>query len=290
MLTKQRARHTAHGRMLKARIVTAAVLLGIFLSALFFLPTELFAVPIGFAVAVGSLEWAVLAKVTGWKAMGFAALCTGLFASMVWILKAMDPAQPLVASLYALATVFWLFVAPLCIAGALRFKSARSALAIGVVVVVPAGLSIISLHFIGPGALLLILTLIWTADTAAFFAGRAFGRHKLAPTISPGKTWEGAAGALVATLIFAAVSAVSWAPLSIMVHEYGWLPYLALTGFLCVLSIEGDLFESLVKRQAQAKDSGTLLPGHGGMLDRIDSITSTLPVATLMFYVHGKLA
>lgn len=287
ILARRRARPAAHGRMLKARIATAAVLLCVFLSALFFLPTTLFAGLIALAVAVGALEWAGLVNVTGWRAKGFAVVCTGLFASMIWIFRPFDPAQPLVASWFALASMFWLFAAPIWVVRGVRFKSVALALATGVAVVVPAGLSIVSMHFIDRGTLLLLLTFVWIADTAAFFTGRAFGRHRLAPAISPGKTWEGVAGAMVATLVFAAMCAAYWTPLNAVVREYGWLTYLCLTVFLCALSILGDLFESSVKRQAQAKDSGTLLPGHGGVLDRIDSITSTLPVIALLFHIHG---
>jgi phosphatidate cytidylyltransferase len=152
-------------------------------------------------------------------------------------------------------------------------------------VVIPAGLAMVSLHFLAPMALLQLLALIWMADSAAYFTGRAFGRHKLAPGISPGKTWEGVAGAFAGTLIYAIICAVATPAISGALHGVSWFAYLGIAVLLCALSIVGDLFESLVKRQAMVKDSGTLLPGHGGVLDRIDSITSTLPVATLIIYV-----
>ena len=130
-----------------------------------------------------------------------------------------------------------------------------------------------------------MLVLIWGADTSAYFIGRAFGRHKLAPAISPGKTWEGVAGAQVATLVYAVACVVISPSLQTMVQGGNWAPFLGVASLLCAISIVGDLFESLIKRQAMVKDSGTLLPGHGGVLDRIDSITSTVPVAALLFYV-----
>jgi phosphatidate cytidylyltransferase len=130
------------------------------------------------------------------------------------------------------------------------------------------------------------MALVWVADIAAYFAGRTWGRHKLAPTISPGKTWEGAAGALIGVLIYATVLGL-----------YGPARGEELPGFsqcvqmgmilllLTAVSIMGDLFESLAKRQAGVKDSSALLPGHGGVLDRIDSLTSTLPFAALVVVV-----
>ncbi len=276
--------------MLKARIATATVLLGIFLSALFMLPTSQFALLIAAVVAIGSHEWAILAKLGGWRAYAFSALCTGLFAAMIWGVQAIDPARSAVAFIYAVSALFWLVIVPAWMLRGIRFESIAVKLLIGVIVVVPTGLSIVSMHYVDPGIVLMLLGLVWIADTAAYFSGRAFGRHKLAPSISPGKTWEGAAGALVATASYAALCAWLWPPISGAVEEYGWLPYLSLGGLLCVVSIEGDLFESSVKRNAGAKDSGTLLPGHGGVLDRIDSITSTLPMAALIFYFFSRSA
>jgi phosphatidate cytidylyltransferase len=120
----------------------------------------------------------------------------------------------------------------------------------------------------------MVLILVWLADTAAYFVGSRWGRHKLAPGISPGKTWEGAAGGIAGALVYATgVALVRNEPLA---------SYLVVAALLAALSIIGDLFESAAKRQAEVKDSGTLLPGHGGIMDRIDSATATLPVAALL--------
>jgi phosphatidate cytidylyltransferase len=132
-----------------------------------------------------------------------------------------------------------------------------------------------------------VLGLVWVADTAAYLAGRAFGKRKLAPAISPGKTWEGAAGALVASVIYAIIWAQFDPGLSALVQGAAWLPYLAGAVLLCAVSIVGDLFESAAKRRAGVKDSGRLLPGHGGVLDRIDSATAALPVALLLMLATG---
>ncbi|MBP0122937.1 MAG: phosphatidate cytidylyltransferase, partial [Candidatus Nitrotoga sp.] len=123
-----------------------------------------------------------------------------------------------------------------------------------------------------------VMGLVWVADIAAYFGGRKFGRHKLAPTISPGKTWEGVISALLGVTVY--VLLVVWVrDLSMTrVVLFGIL----MASWMCVgLSVIGDLFESAVKRQAGVKDSGTLLPGHGGLLDRIDALTSTLPLVAM---------
>jgi phosphatidate cytidylyltransferase len=120
------------------------------------------------------------------------------------------------------------------------------------------------------------LILVWVADTAAYFAGRKWGRRKLAPSISPGKTWEGAWGGLAAAVAYAIICG------TFLLGTMGWPALVVAAAVLTAISIVGDLFESAAKRQAGVKDSGALLPGHGGILDRIDSATAVLPVAALL--------
>lgn len=270
--------------MLKERIATAIVLLGVFLAALFLLPTRQFAILVAVVVALGSFEWAALTKLARTGRYAYAAVATAIFATVVWGFQAIDPSRREVAMLYAPSAAFWLVFVPFFLARASAVRSKPLALVIGVLVVVPAGLSVVSMHSIAPHILLMLLTFIWIADIAAFFAGRAFGKRKLAPRISPGKSWEGALGALVATTIYAIICVMVLPQLSGVVKGGLWVACVGIAALLWALSVMGDLFESLVKRQAGAKDSGTLLPGHGGVLDRIDSITSTLPVAALLFY------
>jgi phosphatidate cytidylyltransferase len=131
-----------------------------------------------------------------------------------------------------------------------------------------------------------LLLVVWLADIGAYFAGKALGRHKLAPSISPGKTWEGAIGGWVAVIVIGALAAATgfYAPtvFTALVAHLGWVrAFIALT-VLVVFSVVGDLFESLLKRQAGVKDSSGLLPGHGGVLDRIDALLPVLPIALLM--------
>jgi phosphatidate cytidylyltransferase len=142
----------------------------------------------------------------------------------------------------------------------------------GWVVLVPASLALATLE---PRRLLAVLALVWVADSAAYFVGRAWGRHKLAPSISPGKTWEGALGGVAGALVWAIICRSVF-------EDAAWPAYLAAAALLAAASIVGDLFESAAKRRAGVKDSGTLLPGHGGILDRIDSATAVLPLAALL--------
>jgi phosphatidate cytidylyltransferase len=182
------------------------------------------------------------------------------------------------------AAAFWIGAVPPWLRAGVDAKRRARLLAAGVVVLVPAGLATAALP---PRYLLMALGLVWVADSAAFFAGSAFGRRKLAPSISPGKTWEGVAGGAVASAIYAIIWATLDAGLQARVQGEIWIPFLAGALMLCALSVVGDLLESALKRQAGAKDSGRLLPGHGGVLDRIDSATATLPAALLMLRAMG---
>jgi len=132
---------------------------------------------------------------------------------------------------------------------------------------------------VNPYVLLVIISTIWLADSAAYFAGKQFGRHKLAPAISPGKTWEGVAGALLAVAAYAAALKLSGAVATWWVLPGLWV--------VTIAGIYGDLFESFFKRRANLKDSGQFLPGHGGLLDRVDGVIPALPIGMcLLFWFH----
>lgn len=264
--------------MLAVRTLTAVALLAVFLAAVLFLDRVYLAVVAGAVVASGAYEWALLVRMQGGTAILYATVCTAIYAAIAafsWPIAA--SAAPILAIL-VVALVFWALAAPLWLARGMQSSSQLLLSAAGIVVLVPAGLAMVAL----PAWLMLaILGLVWISDTAAYFVGRAFGRHKLAPTVSPGKTIEGAVGAIVASVAYAAILAAAMPAIGAHVKGLAWVLYAGAAVALCVLGIVGDLFESLAKRHAGVKDSGKLLPGHGGVLDRIDSACAALPVGAL---------
>ncbi len=261
---------------LARRVLTALLLLGAFLATLFLLDSRVFAVLVAAVLAIAAHEWTRLSGLGARTATACAVAFGGVFALVA---LAGDPGASWRAWTYAGAAVFWMVLAPLWLQVGIRSAPRGVLAAAGLALLAVAGLAAISLP---PLLLFLVLGLVWIADTAAYFAGKAFGRHRLAPSISPGKTWEGVAGAFAATLAYAIIFAAPGAPLVPYARQAGWAGYLGAVLLLCAVSVLGDLFESAVKRQAGVKDSGSMLPGHGGVLDRLDSILSTLPIATLL--------
>lgn len=267
--------------MLKARVITALVLLAGLLSALFLLPAIGWLVFSSVICTVAATEWASM--------LGFSTVMRRVYASL---LGALCLAAGLVAGLhqeatiapfalepiYAVGAIFWLLCVPFWLRGKWRLPGSAAAPVIGAVLLLPPSLAIAHLRLLSPWLLLGVMAAVWIADIAAYFAGRAFGKRKLAPSISPGKSWEGAYGAAIGVMLYGIACISYWGAVK---GAALLLVAVLLVGFTA-LSIIGDLFESLVKRQAGVKDSGTLLPGHGGVLDRIDSLTSTLPVVALI--------
>ncbi|MDD5175649.1 MAG: phosphatidate cytidylyltransferase [Sterolibacterium sp.] len=259
--------------MLKARIVTALILASGLLAALFLLP-RLGTVAVFIAVlSVAAWEWAGLLKAGGRERKLFglatAMLCAAIYASGM--------TTALLVALWAAAVVFWLLLVPLWFRCRWALHADTMGFLVGWLLLIPSWAGMVTLHERSPWLLLAALALIWVADIAAYFSGRAFGRHKLAPSISPGKTWEGAAGAAVAVLAYVVAVGSVTGQLRLLTAPQVLIAALALV-LLTAVSILGDLFESLAKRQAGLKDSSALLPGHGGVLDRIDSLTSALPL------------
>ena len=186
-----------------------------------------------------------------------------------------------------MAALFWLIVAPLWLANTWHPRSKWLLAVLGWLVIFPMGVALLSLREISPWLLLSFAAIVWVADIAAYFAGRRFGRHKLAPLISPGKTVEGVVGGMIGVVLFYFLWQAATSHLG--VKDESWVVMLkshsailfVLFVLLSLISVLGDLFESWMKRGAGMKDSSNLLPGHGGVLDRIDALTSTLPIAAL---------
>ena len=252
------------------RVLTAALLLAVFVPAVLWAPAWLWALLMAGVVGMAAYEWARLSHFPATAARAYAALLGLCAVALPYVLDAGWPAFQ--TGLILLAIGFWLLVAPLWLLGRWHAPQPFVRAAVGVVLLVPTWAALLYLHARGPGVLLGVMAIVWIADTAAYFAGRHFGRHKLAPAISPGKTWEGVAGAFAALALYAgALSLLAGMPLLSLFFVVSGLLY---------ISVLGDLFESWIKRVSGMKDSGHMLPGHGGVLDRIDALTSTLPIAT----------
>lgn len=278
--------------MLKQRVITAIVLLAILLPALFWPTPTPFIAAVLVLLAAGTWEFGRLnglsqaASVAA--AAGFAAACAG-----AWWLGL--PSRPL-PLLWLVVGLGWVILAALLLrAGVAGWPRLPRALRVagGIAVLVLAWLAAAQARVIGINFLLSILVLVWVADVAAYFAGRALGmkfaRRRLAATISPNKSWEGVWGGVLGVLALA----LAWtlADLAgdvrvpsvysvLALHSWWWLALGTL--FLALMSVAGDLLESLVKRSAGAKDSSRLLPGHGGVLDRVDALLPTLPLAMML--------
>jgi phosphatidate cytidylyltransferase len=268
--------------MLKTRVITAIVLLAVLLPITLFAPVGAFGALIGFVVVFAAWEWARLLKVGGAGPVAYA-----VFTALVLILSTFLGVAP--RGLFQMAAIFWVLAGPF----ALLRKPVLAAglwqvflLFAGIVVFVACWHALVAARTVGVAFVLSLLLVVWLADIGAYFAGKAFGRHKLALSISPGKTWEGAIGGWLAVMVIGSIAAATsiFAPtlFTAFVQQLGWIKALFALTVLVAFSVVGDLFESLLKRQAGVKDSSGLLPGHGGVLDRIDALLPVLPIALLV--------
>ncbi len=274
--------------MLKTRVITALVLLVLFLAALFWLSPFAWAVFAGVLVLPAAWEWGKLIKLRRLACGLYAVLVAAACASLYDLAQGNAPIgqfKPQTAA-YLVASLFWMVVVPLWLWHSWLPRSRWLAALTGLVVLVPTWLALVELRNLGPGVLLLLMSVAWISDSAAYFAGRRYGRRKLAPAISPGKTWEGVAGAVLAVSLYAALWSFAWHayfPQVLQSMRFGAFGMLLFLWLLTAIGIYGDLFESALKRRAGVKDSGALLPGHGGVLDRIDALTAVLPAAALVY-------
>jgi phosphatidate cytidylyltransferase len=269
--------------MLKQRIITAAILIPIFIVLLFKLPLHGFSLLTGLLVFWAATEWSLLMGMkTFWCRLIFPVITVAALVAVFYY-------PPLFYILHV-AIAWWICAFLLVVlypkASALWGKSMLLRGLMGLLTLVPCWLALNYIRYAENGSfiLLFLFIIIWGADIGAYFAGRAFGKHKLAPLVSPGKSWEGLLGALIATVI-----------LTLPVMFWYHMPYISLQAALLLtittvlFSVVGDLVESMLKRNVGLKDSGTLLPGHGGILDRIDSLTAAAPIFALGLIYMDKL-
>jgi phosphatidate cytidylyltransferase len=275
--------------MLKQRIITAIILFVLFLAAVFTLPEMGWTVLIAVIFCLAAAEWARLSKMTTNGVILYSAVTIILMLATLWLDNKMatgmaTEAMPLPHLLWYVASVLmWVLIVPALMISGWYPQNLWLMGLVGWVVLIPTGLAMLDLRSLSPWYLLGVMFVVWLADTAAYFSGRKFGKHKLAPSISPGKTWEGVLGALVFVTIY--VAAIGWGTGLIKTYLI-FVAVVIISWFWVALSVLGDLFESAIKRQAGVKDSGTLLPGHGGLLDRIDALTSTLPFVALVIILQ----
>jgi phosphatidate cytidylyltransferase len=266
--------------MLKARVITALVLIPCFIAALFFLPYQAWMLMMLVVATIACWEWTNMASfdAVSKKCYVVILISFGLIVSFADSLKLYQlHSMSLMLGLF-LSSLFWLFAVPLWLLSRKEIHSKILLAIVGYIVIIPTWFALVNLREISPWLLLAVMIAVWIADSAAYFAGKIYGKHKLAPLISPGKTWEGVVGAWLAVTVYGLIICLSFG--------YSYWFILGLWAIV-ILSILGDLLESLIKRHAGVKDSGNLLPGHGGVLDRIDGLTSTLPlVAGFVYFPH----
>jgi phosphatidate cytidylyltransferase len=275
--------------MLKARVMTALVLLGIFLPVLWLAPLIWLGALLALVITLASWEWwRLLFPNNKKRAISYAGIC--LLNLAAWVMYANMDA---VVVLLCMTVAFWVLMVPLIMKQSLEFDLAKWKwpLAISGLLILPAcWFALMHLRAISMTLFLSVLILVWTADIGAYFVGKSFGKNKLAIRLSPGKSIEGAIGGGVLVLIVAFLGSFVVDDMKLFQLNFfdflnqsiGWLGMIAVTILCFVMSIQGDLFESQLKRIAGVKDSSNLLPGHGGFLDRIDALLPVLPLAGLI--------
>jgi phosphatidate cytidylyltransferase len=270
---------------LATRVATAAVLVPGVLVALFALPPVGWAAFILIVAGIGAVEWS---KLVGMRVPWRAVFVGALVLAMLALLYAAPPVaggwpDAVLVAACGVATLFWLAIALPWVVKRWTPRSKVVLALAGAVVLVGTFVALVELQARSPWLVLAAMAIVWIADTAAYFAGRAFGKRKLAPLVSPGKTWEGVFGGLAAVAVYA-VALVPFARAAGYEGDVGPLAiaaWIALALGLALLSVLGDLYESWMKRVAGVKDSGRILPGHGGVLDRVDALLAAMPPAAL---------
>jgi phosphatidate cytidylyltransferase len=278
--------------MLKQRVITALVMLLVLLPALFYPSPLPFCGVALVLIAAGAWEWGRLVGYRGHVSLGLGAVCA-LMCLASWYAGWLDQKMPL---LWGLVGGLWVMLGAGMLGGGVTAWARIPRLVRllgGLLALWLAWLAVAQARVIGVNFLLSVMSLVWAADIFAYFAGRTWGgrfsRGKLAPSISPGKSWEGVWGGMVGVVALAYVwrwadagASVAVPSLFSLAYERGWWLMLIAALFMAAMSVVGDLVESLVKRSAGVKDSSGLLPGHGGVLDRVDALLPTLPLAMML--------
>ncbi len=283
--------------MLKQRVTTAIVMLLVLLPAMFYPSPEPFGAVACILICTAAWEWARLNQAPGWLSYTSALVC-GLICAVFWSQGALHLPFPAPGVWIGIGAV-WVFAATWALkGGVVQWSKINPTVRLvgGILMLAVAWLAVVQARRVGINFLLSVLVLVWVADIFAYFAGRAFGgrvaSQKLAPSISPGKSWEGVWGGMAGVILLSFVW--SWADVrlnaaapSLYSHllAKGWWLMLIAVVFLAAMSVAGDLVESLVKRSAGAKDSSNLLPGHGGVLDRVDALLPAVPLAMMLYSV-----
>lgn len=273
------------GNMLKQRVITAVLLLPVVIGSILLLSLEFFTLVWAAVMSVAAYEWLKLSGIQNrWLLLLSLIMLNGLFA-LIWFY----PFSSMPVAWYILIAWFLIIMSFMGdpVASLKRCRPVAYSfigIAVGLVLIFPTWLAMVLLHQHNPWMVLHVFLIVWVADTGAYFSGRRFGKHKLAPVISPGKSWQGVWGALIAVTGYAIAISFFWQ----QGEQQQWLFV-----FICVLaalvSVAGDLLESVFKRVRGVKDSGQILPGHGGVMDRLDSMMAAAPVFTAGYYLAGWL-
>ena len=266
--------------MLKQRVITALIIAPIVLALIFFAPDKWFGFAMFLMALVGAWEWSALAGRPSRKARLSLAILFAVLVTLGLSLQRYFPQLPWLTLYCSLGLAWWLFSLVWIAFWRAGFSPPVKVLC-GILTLLPSLVAVVAIRAASPWLLVIQLLITSGADIGAYFAGRAFGKHKLAPQVSPGKTWEGVVGGLALVAVVALI-ADHWLPVAA-------LPFVLLSICVALLSVVGDLSESLFKRQAGLKDSGSLFPGHGGVLDRVDSLTAAVPLFWIGLHAMGVL-
>lgn len=272
--------------MLKQRLLTAAILVPLVVWGILRLPTEYLAMVLAVFILQGAWEWTSFMKVTSVMKRGLYIFVVAAGLAGSWFTLRGEASNWM--ALPVLSLFWWVIAIALVVlfpSATSRWSSSIAQFVIGLIVLIPTWLAVVALHDSGeqgPMLVMYLLSLIWVADSGAYFSGRAWGKRKLAPSVSPGKSWEGVGGGAVLSLAYAVGAAQV-----LELPGNQWPLFVVLSLVTVLFSVLGDLTESMFKRHAGIKDSGTLLPGHGGVLDRIDSVTAAAPVFVVGYWLGG---